>query len=335
MYLNGSYTLKGVGADIVLIPFEGDILKYDIQLKFPATNNIAEYEGLVTDLRLAKDLSIWWLFIRGDSQLVAKQVHKVYHCSNEKITEYLAEARRMEKFFDGFEVFPRLDNRDADHLVWITSFSAPTQPDVIIEKLSKPSVKPVSEADLMIIDEPDQESAYDWMNTIKIFLDNQPPSDDNPKVERIAHKSRMIDGVLYRQGANDMMMRCISREEGIQLLWDIHSGVCGSHLSWRSIIGKAFRHSFYWPTPKDDVMEVITKCKDYQFFQEETMKHANSLRSIDLSWPFVIWQINIVGVLLGASGGFRFLFITIDTFTKWMEVMPVVNITQEVVVKFL
>jgi ribonuclease HI len=59
MYLNGSYTLKGVGADIVLIPFEGDILKYDIQLKFPATNNIAEYEGLVTDLRLAKDLSIW------------------------------------------------------------------------------------------------------------------------------------------------------------------------------------------------------------------------------------------------------------------------------------
>jgi hypothetical protein len=54
MYLNRSYTLKGVGADIVLIPFEGDILKYDIQLKFPATNNITEYEGLVTDLRLAK-----------------------------------------------------------------------------------------------------------------------------------------------------------------------------------------------------------------------------------------------------------------------------------------
>jgi ribonuclease HI len=59
MYLNGCYTLKGVGAGIVLIPFEGDILKYDIQLKFPATNNIAEYEGLATDLRLAKDLSIW------------------------------------------------------------------------------------------------------------------------------------------------------------------------------------------------------------------------------------------------------------------------------------
>jgi ribonuclease HI len=39
-------------------PSKGDILKYVIQLEFPATNNFAEYEGLITGLRLAKDLSI-------------------------------------------------------------------------------------------------------------------------------------------------------------------------------------------------------------------------------------------------------------------------------------
>jgi hypothetical protein len=34
------------------------------------------------------------------------------------MTEYLAEVRKMKKFFDDFEVryVPRLDNRDADHL---------------------------------------------------------------------------------------------------------------------------------------------------------------------------------------------------------------------------
>jgi ribonuclease HI len=32
-----------------------------------ATNNIAEYEGLVTGLRLAKNLGIQRLLIRGDS----------------------------------------------------------------------------------------------------------------------------------------------------------------------------------------------------------------------------------------------------------------------------
>jgi ribonuclease HI len=58
MYFDESYTLKGAGAGIVLIPLEGDVLKYAIQLEFPATNNIAEYEGLVNGLQLAKDLGI-------------------------------------------------------------------------------------------------------------------------------------------------------------------------------------------------------------------------------------------------------------------------------------
>jgi hypothetical protein len=34
-----------------------------------------------------------------------------------------------------------------------------------------------------------------------------------------------------------------------------------------------------------------------------------------------------VDVLPRAPGGIRFLFVAIDMFTKWMEVMPVANIT--------
>jgi hypothetical protein len=57
-------------------------------------------------------------------------------------------------------------------------------------------------------------------------------------------------------------MKCISIKEGIELLEDVHKGVCRSHSSWSSIIGKVFRHRFYWPTVKDDAIEVVTKCKD-------------------------------------------------------------------------
>jgi hypothetical protein len=124
----------------------------------------------------------------------------------------LAEVRRMEKFFDELEVrdVPRLDNHDADHLVWIASSMAPTPLDVIIETLFMPSVKPeesTSEVgpELMIIDEPAHLLAYDWMSPNMTHLDNQPPSDDNTEVEHIARKSRMyhlIDGVLYRQGVS-------------------------------------------------------------------------------------------------------------------------------------
>jgi hypothetical protein len=74
MHFDGSYTLKGARACVMLIPPEGDVLKYAIQLKFSATNNIVEYIGLVNGLWLAKDLGIRRLLIRGDSQLVTKQV---------------------------------------------------------------------------------------------------------------------------------------------------------------------------------------------------------------------------------------------------------------------
>jgi hypothetical protein len=59
-----------------------------------------------------------------------------------------------------------------------------------------------------------------------------------------------------------MMMKCISREESIQLLHDIHSGICGSHSSLYSIIDNTFRHDFYWPTTKNNAMEIVTKWKD-------------------------------------------------------------------------
>jgi ribonuclease HI len=73
IYFDGSYTLKGAWTGVVLIPPVGDVLKYAIQLEFSAMNNIAEYEELVNGLWLAKDLGIR-LLLRGDSQLVAKQV---------------------------------------------------------------------------------------------------------------------------------------------------------------------------------------------------------------------------------------------------------------------
>jgi hypothetical protein len=56
--------------------------------------------------------------MRGDLQLVAKQVQKEYDWNNGKMAEYLAEVHMMEKFFDRFDVryVPQLDNRNADHL---------------------------------------------------------------------------------------------------------------------------------------------------------------------------------------------------------------------------
>jgi hypothetical protein len=53
----------------------------------------------------------------------------------------------------------------------------------------------------MVIDKAEQEPVYDWMHLIKMFIENQPLSDDNVEVECIARKSKqyhLIDEILFR-----------------------------------------------------------------------------------------------------------------------------------------
>ena len=53
---DGSSTQKGGGARIIITSPEKDVLKYGVQLKFLITNNEAEYEALLTGLRIGKAL---------------------------------------------------------------------------------------------------------------------------------------------------------------------------------------------------------------------------------------------------------------------------------------
>jgi hypothetical protein len=97
------------------------------------------------------------------------------------MAEYLAEVRRMEKFFDGFKVWyvQHLDNRIAGHLAWIASSRPPTLPDVIVVKFPIPSIKPaepISEADLLVIDRHDQEPVFDWINPTRHYQMTMPKS---------------------------------------------------------------------------------------------------------------------------------------------------------------
>ena len=163
-------------------------------MEFKATNNIAGYEGLVSGLRIAKTLGVRRLLVRGDSQLVAKQVQKEYSCNDHRMAEYLAEVQKMEKHFDGFEVRyePRLDNKDADHLAWIASSRSPVPEDVILEKLSTPSAAiqsqglPSAGAEVMLLDMPNEYGQVeDWRVLIRNYLKSNLPPDDSPEAQRM------------------------------------------------------------------------------------------------------------------------------------------------------
>ena len=86
------------------------------------------------------------------------------------------------------------------------------------------------------------------MDDICDYLKEKFLPDNDATVERIARRSKcyaMVDGDLYRRGTDGIFLRCISQEEGSELLADIHEAECGSHSSSRTLVGKAFRHAFY------------------------------------------------------------------------------------------
>ena len=64
----------------------------------------AEYEGLLAGMRAAAALGVMRLIVKGDSELVANQVHNDYKCSSPELSKYLAEVRKLEKRFDGIEI---------------------------------------------------------------------------------------------------------------------------------------------------------------------------------------------------------------------------------------
>ena len=79
-------------------------LKYVVHMHFPrekATNNTAEYEGLHVGLRIVTELGIKKLIIRGDSQLVVRQVTKDYQ--SPLMEAYIKEVRTLEEHFDGLQ----------------------------------------------------------------------------------------------------------------------------------------------------------------------------------------------------------------------------------------
>ena len=104
MYFDGAFSLQGTSAGVLLVAPTGEHLKYVIQMHFPremSTNNTAEYEGLLAGLRIAADLGVKKLIVRGDSQLVVRQVNKDYQ--SPLMEAYVDEVRKLEERFDGIQ----------------------------------------------------------------------------------------------------------------------------------------------------------------------------------------------------------------------------------------
>jgi hypothetical protein len=88
LYFDGSVMKTGAGAGLLFISPLGEHMRYAVRLHFPASNNMAEYEALLCGLKIAIEIGIKRLDVRGDSQLVIDQVMKNASCHDDKMEAY-------------------------------------------------------------------------------------------------------------------------------------------------------------------------------------------------------------------------------------------------------
>jgi ribonuclease HI len=142
LYFDGSVMKTEAGAGLLFVSPLGEHMRYVVRLHFPASNNMAEYEALLCGLKIAIEIGVKRLDVRGDSQLVIDQVMKNASCHDDKMEAYCKAVRALEDKFYGIELnhVPRRYNEEVDELTKIASGRISIPPNNFARDIAQPSV---------------------------------------------------------------------------------------------------------------------------------------------------------------------------------------------------
>ncbi|XP_050246504.1 uncharacterized protein LOC126694327 [Quercus robur] len=144
---DGSSSQRKGGVGVVITTPDEEVLKYGVQLKFSATNNEAEYEGILTGMRLGKALGAKNLLIQNYSKLVIRQIRGEYEVKEERMQKYLRLMKHLTREFDTVEFvqIPRSQNMGADEVSKLASSEkGEISMDLMMEIQKHPSIEEVS-----------------------------------------------------------------------------------------------------------------------------------------------------------------------------------------------
>ncbi|XP_047262709.1 uncharacterized protein LOC124895975 [Capsicum annuum] len=123
LFFDGAVKFKGSGIRAVLVSEMGQHYPVTTKLRFPCTNNMAEYEACILGLKLALDMGVRELLVIGDLDLLIHQVRGEWAVKNSKITPYVELVQELcGKFKEvDFRHIPRIQNEFVDALATISS----------------------------------------------------------------------------------------------------------------------------------------------------------------------------------------------------------------------
>ncbi|GKE63399.1 reverse transcriptase domain-containing protein [Tanacetum coccineum] len=195
---------------------------------------------------------------------------------------------------------------------------------VLVEKLKE---KSISKVEILAVVE---EEGDTWMTPIFEYLMEETLPVDVKKARAVRRKSQrfvVLNGTLYKKSFLRPWLQCVGPLQANYMLREIHEGSCSMYASTRSVVTKALRIGYYWPTMHKDTRTLIRVCQDCQVHKHVLRNPQQKLTPIASPWPFYKWGIDIAGPFPKGPGKVKFLIVAIDYFTKWIEAKPVATIT--------
>ena len=119
--MDGSSAAGGSSTGLVIRGLQGPNetkISYALKFGFAASNNEVEYEALIADLKLAKDVGAERIEIFSDSILVVQQLKGEYDAKDEGMIQYLKVVQCLVSDFLYWNItkIQRTENTEADRL---------------------------------------------------------------------------------------------------------------------------------------------------------------------------------------------------------------------------
>jgi len=244
--MDGSSTAGAGGVGVILLSPEEDILKYRVQLQFVATNNEAEYEAVLTSMRVTKALGVGNLKLKSNSKLVVRQITKEHEAKEDKMKRYLKLTSQLVSNFDDIRItqVPREENFEADEVARLASSNNDTgRPKLYIKVQSLPSIEGL---DVIHVN-----SKGSWMDPIITYIRDGTLSSDLSEAKKIRVRSSIftiLNEELYKRGFSQPYLKCLDSKDAAYVLSEFHEGVCENHSGPQSLVGKVVRAGYFWPT---------------------------------------------------------------------------------------
>ena len=105
----------------------------------------------------------------------------------------------------------------------------------------------------------------------------------------------MKNGQLYRRSLQGKPLRYLGPNEIDEVMTEIHSEDCGSHLGGRRLFEQLLSVGYFWPSMENEAMGFVKSCEACQRLGHLIHAPSVEMGSVTSPWPFHTWSMDLIG----------------------------------------